>query len=108
MWTFKTILKNILVLDTKIRTFGRFATPKHISLLYVTHNKRDIYIYILSYCHKCSKTFVPMNFIRLISLNRDHLRFIVLSNELQERTVSGSILILRPFPEHTIDKDIFL
>lgn len=43
----------------------------------------------------------------LIFLSRDQLCFIVLSNKLQERTISRSFLILRPFPKQAIKKQTF-
>lgn len=47
-----------------------------------------------------------MDFIRrsIRRLSRDHVRLIVLGDELQERTVDGPILILRPLPEQTADR----
>lgn len=80
---------------------GGFAS-KHISSL--CNNKNEIYVY----CHKCFKIFVPTNFICSTFLSCNQFCLIVFSNELQERTISRSILILRPFPKQTINKDKFI
>lgn len=98
--------ENTLIFYIKIRVGWRTCPERTRSFLQVTIKTK--YMYYCIVINAPREIFVPMDFIYLIYLSCDQFCLIVLCNELQKRTIGRPILILRPLPKESTEKNMNL